>query len=334
MAVIGDLKVYSVSELEKSLGRVSLRSFVQESEGAFLRQTQDIAWHIAWNSEIKLVLVSGPTSSGKTTFSHRLSGATRLYGRDVKVLSMDDYYLDTGHIETSYGLPDFETMKMLDLDLMSEHIARIIKGEKVQMPKFIFEGRQRVWDPEYVLQLEEKDVLLVEGLHALHPQLTERLDPKVHYGIFIMPQAHLHGDTRLLKSDDIRILRRTNRDFYHRAANAFSTLDYWPVIRDAEEEFVPIYLDRAHVYVNSALAYEYLVIPPLAAAHIRQDLERYEAGILPKSKYLSHLPDGPDYANLERVVKEAKRLLSISEGLPQVDPDIIPEVSILNEFIH
>ena len=143
MATVDELIVYEVSDLEQQLGHVPLRSFVQVSEGDFLRKTQDIAWHITWNNEIKLVLVSGPTSSGKTTFSHRLSGATRLYGRDVKVLSLDDYYLDEGFFETKYGLPEYETMRMLDVDLLAEHIERITQGEKVQMPKFIFSERKR-----------------------------------------------------------------------------------------------------------------------------------------------------------------------------------------------
>ncbi len=206
----------------------------------------------------------------------------------------------------------------------------LLEGKRVKVPRFDFPTRTRVYDQEDI-QLKEKDILLVEGLHGLSEEIAGSLDSSQWYGIMLRPWATLISDRRLLSPRDIRMLRRSARDVYHRNTPALATIDYWPMLDATEEAFFPEYIQRADVFINTAFAYEFCVIPQLAKSALQADLLAYENGNLKTSPYVA---DGLDYADIELAVEEAKRLVKACDELPAVSPDRIPPISILNEFIH
>ncbi|MDO5732547.1 MAG: nucleoside kinase [Eubacteriales bacterium] len=337
MAEFGKMKIFDADELIAEMGAQHLRAFAQSSEERFMRHTRHIAYRAAWDDDLRLILVSGPTSSGKTTFTKRLAAALNFYGRETTLLSMDDYYLENTAFFADNGLPNYETMDTLDIKQMSRDIRRLLDGERVNLPLFDLKERVRVMDPKHTLQLPKNGILLVEGLHALNPLLRQFLDRKEYYGIFIMPYATLMTAQRALEPMDHRVLRRISRDQSQRGAGALATLDYWPVIKMEEERVFPSYLESADYFFNSIVPYEYFLVPGLAAKQLSADLERYHAGELKQSIFVQNGRDFPDnvlLAHEEETISHAEKLLQICEDLPLIDLDFVPEISILNEFIH
>lgn len=331
MAEFGKMVYYDLSDLEARLGRVKMRWFVRESESEFLRMAGEIADRAAWNPDIRAIIVSGPTSSGKTTFTNRLAGALHMLGRPTATLHMDDYYKEKRMDVDAEGRPDFESLSTLQMDLVVQHIQDLIAGHAVQVPEYDFVTRRRSFPPEKVLRLEPRALLLVEGLHGLCQQIEEEVDPSRCLKVFIMPYATLLADRKLLTPRDIRILRRISRDVNHRGCNPLSTLDYWPMLDQSENAVFPDYLGRADVFINSAMPYEFFVIAPMARRLIAQELEEREKGLERPSVYVNR--EG-GYANLPLALELAGRLVQAIEEIPQVSPDIVPEFSILNEFIQ
>jgi len=330
LAELGKMKYFDVAELEARLGLLTLPHFVRECEADFLRMCGDIAHKAAWNPRIKAIFISGPSSSGKTTFTNRLSGALHMLGRPTTLLSLDDYYTGKEPIYDEYGRPDFESLDCLDVPLMLDHLQHIINGIGVETPTFNFKTRAREWRPEGYRKLAPRGILLVEGLHGLSEQVCGNLKREQYLTVFLMPYATLNSDRRLLDSRDIRILRRTSRDVLHRNSTAFATLDYWPVMDKAELQLTNEYLARADFYVNTVLGYEFFVVPPLATAYIEKDFVALERGELRQSPYLRQ---GQMYADLPAAVALGRRLIAVARKLPVISPNIVPEISILNEFI-
>ena len=331
MAELGNMQYITISSLEKRIGSQRAVDFARESEYDFVRRVTEIAYRAAWDPKIKAIFISGPTSSGKTTFTDRLSGALHLYGRTTVVLNMDDYYHPEYEEHDEFGRPDYESMEALDAADMVRDIERLLNGERVELPTYDFVTRSRVYDEQKYLNIPPRGLLLVEGLHGLNKSVIGQLDRDACLGVFIMPWGALIDDTRILNPSQLRMLRRISRDVRHRGATAFSTLDYWPMIAKNESEFVPVYLREADEYINSVLPYEFCVTAPLARRFIASDLALLEQGKLPKSTYTR-----PDvfYADLDATVKQAQYFLKVAELIPEMPIDVVPEMSILNEFLH
>jgi uridine kinase len=331
MAQLTNMRIISLEELEENLGVNKLPDFVKSCEHEFISRTEQIAVRIAADHRIKAVFVSGPTSSGKTTFSNRLAVALTKAGCRTHLVSMDDYYQLREISFDEQGRPDFESIDTLDIDLMLEHLSDLFAGKPVRLPEFSFVDRSRRWPDDRLIQLGERDLIIVEGLHGLSPKISGQLNHDQYHGIFIMPWCSFLDGRQLLGSRDVRVLRRISRDVMHRGSTAMSTIDYWPMIERTEQAFVPEYLARADEYINSCLPYEFCVVAPLAAKEISLSLEQFEAGRLPDSIYLKgHINR---YADLEAAVADARSLLSACERIPQVDRSIVPALSILNEFV-
>ena len=331
MAELGEMQYITVSELESRIGSQRAVDFARESEYDFVRQVTDIAYRAAWDNNIKAIFISGPTSSGKTTFTDRLSGALHLYGRTTVVLNMDDYYHPEYEEHDEFGRPDYESMRALDADIMVKDIARLLDGERVELPTYDFKTRSRLYHDDKYLSVPPRGMLLVEGLHGLNKQVIGKLDREACLGVFIMPWGALIDDTRILNPQQLRVLRRISRDVRHRGATAFSTLDYWPMITKNESEFVPVYLKEADVFVNSVLPYEFCVTAPLAKQYIASDLALLEEGKLPRSTY-TH--SDVFYADLDKTVEKARYFIDVARLIPEMPIGVVPEMSILNEFLH
>jgi uridine kinase len=331
MAILKNMIIVSIEELEDELGVNKLPRFVQSCEDRFINSIRQIAGRVLAQPSIRAIFVSGPTASGKTTFSSMMTKMLTDAGRPTRLVSLDDYYAANSVEFDGQGRPDFESIGTLDTTQMVEDFSELLAGRTAQLPRFDFQRRQRLMLPENQIQLENGELLLVEGLHGLSGLVAGQL-PRDHYlGVFIMPWCTLLDGRQLLGSRDLRILRRISRDVLHRGSTALSTIDYWPMIDRTEQQFFPEYLARADEYINSCLTYEYCVIAPLAASQIATSLEQYELGHLPGSVYQR---DRQGYADLPAAITEARILLKACSRIPMIDRTIVPPFSILNEFIR
>ena len=329
MAVLTDAMITSVKQLEDQLGGRRFPKFIEACEDYFSHQVSALCTHVLLNPRIRFVFVSGPTASGKTTFTKRFAHALAAEGKRTHVISLDDYYRMRTTEYDENGLPDYEGLDALELDLLFEHLDALSRKEAVSIPTFDFTKRVRLYDDKKTICPERGDLILVEGLHGLASRVVGRMDHSMLIGIFIMPNAQLHSDRRLLDREDVRKLRRVCRDVTHRATTPLATLDYWPIIQREEHAFVPTYLAAADFYVNSSLPYEYCVLSSIALNMLRTNLDEADNGMAAGSIYRKN---GEGFADLPAAVKEGKRLLMSIAKLPACG-SLVPANSILQEFI-
>ncbi len=330
MAQLTHMTIISIEELEEELGVQRFKKYINFCEAQFETQLSGVINQLTEDRDIRAVFISGPTASGKTTCSRRLSEAVRNRGRQARVISLDDYYKVESIRFDPWGRPDFESLDTLETSLLAHDLNELLAGRTVQMPSFNFVSRTRSYPPENTLTLAEGDLLIVEGLHGLHESISGQLPRKAWLGVFIMPLCSLLDGRQLLGSRDLRILRRISRDVVHRGSTALSTIDYWPMIDQAEDQFFPQYLHDADIYINSCLPYEFCVVAPRAYHYILNSLQEYEDDTLPGSIYINN---GRGYADLDSAVAEARHLVAACEHIPMVDHVEIPPQSILHEFI-
>mgnify|MGYP001164615684 FL=1 len=329
MADPGTMLYTTAYELEERFGSKKTEKLARESEYAFLQKVTDIAYEAAWNREIKAVFISGPTSSGKTTTSTRLGSAIHLYGRPTLTISLDDYYKEGDYDYDEDGRPDMESITTLDIDLMVTQFRQLLRGEEVILPRFDFGTRTRSFPEERRASIAQNAVMIVEGLHGLSDEVIGELPQDECMGVFLCPWASLVGDRTLLRPEQIRQLRRISRDHSHRQTGALATLDYWPIIHMAESRLFEAYLQRADYFINSVIPYEFFVIGTMAADYLEEDLKRLDAG----EQLASPLTRDGHFADILAAREAAEHLIRVSRGLPRISPDMVPPMSILNEFI-
>lgn len=334
MAELQDRLDITVEDLEERLGHKKLESFIKQSEELFLERTKEAISEACSNKNIRAVFISGPTSSGKTTFTMHLAEGLSKAGRQAAFLSLDDYYQLCDLTFDKDGRPDFETIETLNLERANDDIRRILAGETVSPPYFNFETRQtEERDPSKAITLPEDGVLVVEGLHGLNKRISGNLDDSAIIKIFIMPYGNIYCDTKLMDSKEIRLLRRIVRDYRHRAAHALSTIDYWPMIERSEEAYYTDYLSAATHHINSFLAYESLVIAPMALHDIKESLEKLASNSIDPSIFMARSNTGKSFADLSAALSRARKLVEHLEKIPVCDPSRVPDDSILLEFI-
>lgn len=322
----------TVEELEENLGSKKLPAFIKKSEELFLERTNTVVDAVCSNSGIKAVFISGPTSSGKTTFTKHLAEGLSKAGRKAEFLSLDDYYNLSELRFDKDGRPDFETIDTLDLERAQSDIRRIMNKEKVYTPYFDFISKS-TFEKDEPIQLDENGVLVVEGLHGLNKRVSGSFKDDECIKIFIMPYGNVYCDTKLMETNEIRLIRRIIRDVRHRNATALATIDYWPMIERSEEAYYEDYLSCADYHVNSFLAYESLVVAPLALADIRAALAAVKDKTIAPSCFMEKSNTGKPYADLSKALDKARRLVEHLEKIPECDSARVPSDSILLEFI-
>ncbi len=334
MAELNDKLDITVEELEEHLGEKKLPEFIHDCEKTFVSRTDAIVEEFCADKSKRAVFVSGPTSSGKTTFTMRLAAGLSAHGRKAEFLSLDDYYQMCALKYDRDGRPDFETIDSLDIDRAAADVADLIAGKKVKPPRFNFMTRQiEERDDSEAFSIGEDGVLVVEGLHGLSEKIAGAASAEHSTKVFIMPYGNVFCDTKLMDSEEIRMLRRIVRDSRHRGASAVATVDYWPMIARSEEAYYQDYLTRADIHVNSFLGYESLIIAPLALHDINESLELTKNGKLPPSIFMRQSEKNRPYADLSAALDKCSRLVRHLEKIPVVDPAHVPTESILNEFI-
>ena len=334
MAELKDKIDITIEELEESLGAVKLTRFISESENGFVARIDAICDEIVSDSNKRAIFVSGPTSSGKTTFTLRLSKKINERGRKAIHLSLDDYYNIKDLKCDKDGRPDFETIDTLDVERIQKDIQALLDGKVIVPPFFDFNTRQQMpGDPNNAVYVGDDGVLVVEGLHGLSPMISGQCSADKCSKVFIMPYGNVYGDTKIMDSNEIRLLRSIVRDYRHRSAHALSTIDYWPMIQRSEEKYYEEYLTSADYHINSFLMYESLIIAPMAMGDIKEALDKALKGTIEPSVFMEKSPTGKAFADLSTALVTANKLMGHLGKIPVISPELVPAESILNEFI-
>ena len=307
--VLGMMNVGDLNKAHESghiLTLVKVAEALQEK--LIAKIAEDIAVHYAGGARI--VLISGPSSSGKTTFCKRMEIQLMTNMIQPIAISLDDYYVnreDTPLGEN--GEYDFESLYAIDLELFNSDLSKILAGEELCLPTFDFAVGKRVYRGN-TIQLKERSVLIMEGIHALNPQLIPHIDPASTYKIYVSALTTIALDSHnWVPTTDNRLIRRIVRDYQFRKYSAKETIARWNSVREGEDKWIFPYQENADVMFNSAMIYE------LAA--LRRQAEPILSEVLPRD---------PEYA-------EAHRLLKFLRYFTYIDVDELPNTSLLREFL-
>lgn len=304
------MNIDSVGDLNDTICAGEMNDMILVQEALLERRIGEIAETIVKKGNVKFVLIAGPSSSGKTTFSHRLSIQLRTYGKIPHPIALDDYFVNrelTPRDEN--GDYNFECLEAIDVKQFNEDMERLLRGERVELPTFNFKTGKREYHGRYK-QLGEEDILVIEGIHGLNPETTYSLPDESKFKIYISALTSLNLDEHnRIPTTDGRLLRRMVRDARTRGASARRTIEMWPSVRRGEENYIFPFQEKADEMFNSVLIYELSV------------LKQYAEPLL-----YSIEPGEPEYY-------EAKRLLKFLEYVQGIDSQNVPSNSICREFI-
>lgn len=306
------LKVDSLGAMNQICGSPDIKTFIRMNEDLQHRKISQTADMISERGSVKVVLIAGPSSSGKTTFSYRLAIQLRLLGFNPIQISLDNYYLTRDLAPRDIdGKPDLEALEALDLPLFRSNLEDLYSGQEVDLPRFDFKnGGQRYFRGDKI-SLAKNTVLVIEGIHALNPSLLPNLDPKTFFKIYISALTQLNlDDHNRISTTDNRILRRIVRDNRTRSTTAQMTLEMWPSVERGESRHIFPYQNQANIMINSALEYELAV------------LKSYAEPLLKTVK-----------PNAYETYPVARRLLKFLENVYPIPSNLVPTDSLLREFI-
>ncbi len=300
----------TVGELNDRICREGLNDLILVQEAEQERRIGEIAKEIVNRGGVKFVMIAGPSSSGKTTFSHRLSIQLKTLGMVPHPIALDDYFVnreDTPRDEN--GNYNFECLEAIDVKQFNEDMSRLLKGETVELPSFNFKIGRREYHGNYK-KLEPEDILVIEGIHGLNEKMSYSLPEESKFKIYISALTSINVDEHnRIPTTDGRLLRRMVRDARTRGTSARRTIEMWPSVRRGEEENIFPYQEEADAMFNSALIYELAVL--------KQYAEPLLFGI-PE--------DAPEFY-------EAKRLLKFLDYFLSVGSESLPNNSICREFV-
>ena len=307
----GDLvNISTVGDLNDAICGGSISDMILVQEALQERRIGEIAAQIFRKKDTKFVMVAGPSSSGKTTFAHRLAVQLRSFGLRPHIISMDDYFVNREQTPIDIdGNYNYEVLEAVDIDLFMDDMLDLLEGNTVEMPQFDFKAGKRVYKGRY-LKLDKDDILIIEGIHGLNPKASEELPEKNKFKIYISCMTSLNIDEHnRIPSTDARLLRRMVRDARTRGNSAQHTFELWPKVRMGEDMNIFPFQDDADAVFNSVLIYKLAVIKQFAEPllfNVRQNEPAYY---------------------------EAKRLLKFLEYFVGVDTAAVPTNSLLREFV-
>ena len=304
------LCISNVGEMNDVISEGKATQMILAQEAMMEKKIGDIAEEIARRKGIRFVMIAGPSSSGKTTFSHRLSTQLVACGMRPHAIATDNYFKNRSETPRDQnGQYDFECLGAMDIEQFNTDMVRLLNGETVEIPQFNFKKGVREYNGDY-LTLGEQDVLVIEGIHCLNDQFSHSLPKESKYKIYISCLTTLNiDDHNRIPTTDARLLRRIERDARTRGYSARATIQMWPSVRRGEENNIFPYQDSADVVFNSALIYETALLKPY--------VEPLLFGV-PK--------DCPEYV-------EAKRLLKFLNYFMPIPADDVPKTSLLREFV-
>jgi uridine kinase len=304
------LQTPHVAALNDIIANGNIEEIIRVNEALHEKKIAYIADQICQQQEARLVLISGPSSSGKTTFAQRLLIQLRVNGRRPVLISMDNYFVDRALTpRDENGDYDFESLQALKLDLFNSHLISLIQGEEVEIP--IYNFKTGVCDPKGIpIKVNLGQPIIVEGIHALNDELTWLIPAEQKFRVYISALTQLNIDySNRIPTTDSRLIRRIVRDARTRGYSAADTISRWPSVRAGEQKYIFPYQENAEVMFNSSLVYELAVLKPYAE---------------PLLQAIS--PEADEYV-------EAKRLLKFFSYFKPISGEPVPPNSIIREFI-
>lgn len=305
------LEVGSLGQLNQVCASGQIQSFIRMAEALQAKKIAQIADKIIAGSNVRVVFIAGPSSSGKTTFAQKLCIQLQVMGiRPIKI-SLDNYYLTREQVPVdAYGEKDYEALEALDTAQFQQDLHDLYDGLPVDLPCFDFKQNRRYYT-EQPVQLDRHSILVIEGIHGLNPALVPQIDPETTFRIYISALTQLNlDDHNRISTTDNRILRRIVRDNRTRGVTAETTLTMWPSVQRGENLHIFPYQNNADVMLNSALDYELSVLAPFAQPLLKT--------VKPSSSKAYPL---------------ARRLLAFLENVYPIPESIVPRDSLLREFI-
>ncbi|MBO4347206.1 MAG: nucleoside kinase, partial [Lachnospiraceae bacterium] len=304
------LGIDTVGDLNECICSGDIEDMVLVQEALQERRIGEIAKDIASRKGVKFIMIAGPSSSGKTSFSHRLSIQLRTLGLKPHPIAVDDYFVNRADTPLDEdGNYNFECLEAIDVKLFNEDMTKLLAGERVEIPTFNFKIGAREYKGNFK-QLGPEDVLVIEGIHALNDKMSESLPVESKYKIYISALTILNIDEHnCIPTTDARLLRRMVRDYRTRGASAKRTISMWPSVRRGEEENIFPFQETADAMFNSAQIYEISALKAIAEPILYQVT-----------------PEDPEFY-------EAKRLLKLLEYFLCMDTTNLPNNSIVREFV-
>ena len=304
------LHVQTLYKLNRIIKRKKIKEYILLDEALHEKKMAKIADDIVNRKKVKVVLIAGPSSSGKTTFAHRLGIQLRLNGLKPVTISVDNYFVEReNNPKDEFGNYDFECIEAIDTKLFNEHILKLLNGEEIDVPTFDFEVGTKRYNGEK-MRLKDDQILVIEGIHCLNDKLTSLIPKDQKYKIYISCLTVLNLDfNNRISTTDSRLIRRIVRDHQFRGYSALHTLKMWDSVNRGEEKNIFPYQEGADSMFNSSLIYEIAVLKDYA---------------VPLLKEINNTM--PEYS-------EAKKLLSLLEYFESVPSEYVPTNSLLREFI-
>ncbi len=302
--------VESVNDLNRKIVNDEVDKVIRRAELYHTNEFFEICRRISRVSSIKIVMLAGPSSSGKTTSAQRLADTLMVKKKNAIVISMDNYFKDKGNIPIGKdGKEDYECFENLEIDLFKKQMLDLLKGKKVIIPTYNFKLQQKEYNSKPI-KLAENDILIIEGIHALNPRASEFIPKENIFKLYVAPMVSIRFDSyTMLSSNDLRMMRRMVRDNSTRGVSVEKTIEIWHKIRKGDEENIFPYVDGADYIFNTSLIYEWAALKPT--------VEKLLLKIGQDSNYYS----------------EARRLLNTLRNFIGIETDLIPSTSILREFI-
>ena len=301
--------IENIADLNEAICSGRANDLILMQEAFFEMKVGEVAKRVS-QKDRKFLLVSGPSSAGKTTTANRLAIQLKAYGLKPHIISVDNYFLGIENRPLDEnGRPDFESLSAVDTELFNEDMLKLLRGEEIEIPSYNFVTGEREYKGN-VIRPGEDDIYVIEGIHCLNEKLSEKLPAESKYKIYISALTQLNIDEHnRIPTTDMRLLRRMVRDNRTRGYSAAQTIDRWPDVRRGEERNIFPFQDQADVILNTSMIYELAVIKSFA------------------EPLLFGIPmEAPEYI-------EAKRLLKFLDYVLPLSPEVVPGTSIVREFI-
>jgi uridine kinase len=312
-------KLNTVDLLNERVAKGEFAQIVHESEALYEDDVELAAKLIIERlKDLRMVMISGPSSSGKTSTTIKLEQKLIKKGYKFKALIVDHYFFDLEfHPKDEFGDYDFETPQALDLPLINEHLVKLSNGEKVLIPSYDFKTGTRTLDVT-PMKLEKDEILLIDSLHGLYPDFSKDISAEVKFKLYLEPLLQMKGfDNKYVRWTDIRLIRRMLRDSAHRAYNPTQTLEHWHYVRSSEMRNIIPYSNTADFIISSAMPYEL----SLYAHKLTESFAEWE------KKYRNDPLKTDAYERASRIYH------LLSHVLPVADDSPVPHDSVLREFI-
>lgn len=303
--------ITSAADLNELIAKRKINDFIDITETFQEKNIAEIADQIVQKKTVRVVLMAGPSSSGKTTTSKKLALELQAMGYVPKVISLDCYYVDhTRTPKDENGNYDFECLEALDIELLNQNLVDLFAGKEVIIPSYNFQTGEQTFDEKNKMRLSEHEILIMEGIHGLNPRLTPKIPDEYKFKIYLsaLTQLNLDDHNRIPTSNN-RLIRRIVRDYQFRGKSAAGTIAMWPSVQKGERLYIFPFQNNADAILNTALDYELSVLKVYAEPLLR-----------------CVTPNEPEYS-------EACQLLSFLNNFATIAPTQVPVRSIIREFI-